>query len=205
MIYIIVTTSIINNEFSELRKLQYLRGINKLIVLTKDIKDKKIIIVENNGIRNTYLDDLGEKVFYTTSNYIQTENKGIKEIKDVFNCISNFNINDNDFIVKITGRYILEDSSNFINELRNLDEKTDCIIRYGPYFAKAKNFKVYDCVSGLIGMRCKYVKKIEMPAEDEAIEWKWAKSSFLIDDNKIKMLDTLGIYICPSGNDYFIV
>ena len=53
MIYFIITTSIYNN--CSIRKNQYIKGINKLknVIQHLNIKNYKIIIVENNGIRDT--------------------------------------------------------------------------------------------------------------------------------------------------------
>ena len=52
-----------------------------------------------------------------------------------------------------------------------------------------------DCITGLIGMYCLYVKQIEKPAENEAVEWKWAKATRLINDKHIYMANKLGIEI----------
>jgi hypothetical protein len=42
-----------------------------------------------------------------------------------------------------------------------------------------------------------------MPGHTEAVEWKWAKTSNLIE--KLYMVDKLGISICPGGYGYFLV
>lgn len=47
------------------------------------------------------------EVYYTLNNNVQTNNKGYKELQDILDCIVKYNINDSDFIVKMTGRYIL--------------------------------------------------------------------------------------------------
>jgi hypothetical protein len=196
MIYFIVTTSLFND--SSIRKSQYINGIRKL----KKILDNnnEIIIVENNGKRSTFLDTLGCKVFYTNNNFLETPNRGHKELQDILDTITEFKINDDDFIVKMTGRYILHDNSEFINIVKK--DIYDCVIKYGPYF-KPVNHKVDDCITGLIGMRCSYIKQIELPGDTVAIEWNWAKATNLIE--KIYMVDKLGIDICPGGDHYFSV
>jgi hypothetical protein len=113
MIYFIITTSLIKQDY-EIRKQQYINGITTLKTLTKNI-NCKLCIVENNGQRKTFLDDFGIDVLYTNNNEIKTNNKGIKELKDVWDCTNHFNIQDNDFIVKITGRYILQENNEFLN------------------------------------------------------------------------------------------
>jgi hypothetical protein len=84
----------------------------------------QIIIVENNGGKQRYLEDYNNDVncttFYTNNNrHIETGNIGIKELIDVIHCISRFDIGDDDFIVKMNGRYVLNDDSEFIAALKN--------------------------------------------------------------------------------------
>ena len=205
MIYFIVTTSIFNN--CSIRQNQYITGINKLKKITQDLnfENYKIIIVENNGKRPTILNTLGCEVYYTENNFIQTGNKGTKELKDILDCIDKYNINNTDFIVKITGRYILNDDSEFMNIIKNIHNTNyDCVIKYGSYLEPV-NYKINDCITGLIGMTCEYVKLIETPNENECVEWKWGKVTNLIDDNKIYLVNNLGIHICPGSNKYFKV
>ena len=52
-----------------------------------NIKNYKIIIVEWDGVRRTFLDLLGYDVVYTNNNNINTRNYGIKELCDVNYCI----------------------------------------------------------------------------------------------------------------------
>ena len=205
MLYFIVTTSLFNECL--IRKKQYIYGINKLkqIIHNLNIKNYKIIIVENNGKRYTFLNTLDCEVYYTKNNFLQTYNKGIKELQDILDCIHEYKINDSDFIVKMTGRYILNNNSEFMNIIKNIHNSNyDCIIKYGNYF-KSVNYKIDDCITGLIGMSCYYIKLIEKPNENECVEWKWGKVTKLIDDKKIYIITNLGINICPASNDYFNV
>lgn len=218
MLYFIVSTCILpNNVDFAIRKQQYAIGI---ITLLKQIQSFnimcrcRVIIVENNGQRNTFLDDVIKpyvafsSVYYTNNNALPTTNKGVKELKDVFDCMNEYKINDDDFIVKITGRYILNDDSEFMLRVKELVEdetKYDCIIKYGSYL-KPVSYKTQDCITGLIGLRCKYVKQIAMPKENECVEWNWAKSTYNInDETKICQVNKLGISICPASNVYFNV
>ena len=205
MLYFIVTTCIFNECL--IRKEQYINGINKLKKIIQDLNilNYKIIIVENNGKRFTFLNMLHCEVYYTENNFLQTGNKGIKELHDILDCINKYNINDTDFIVKMTGRYILNDNSEFMNIIKNIHYTNyDCVIKYGPYY-KPVNYKIEDCITGLIGMSCYYIKLIETPNEDECVEWKWGKVTNLIDDKKIFLVNNLDIDICPGSNNYFKV
>jgi hypothetical protein len=206
MIYFIVTTCLMG---CKLRERQYIEGITKLSQVIRDlnIENSKIIVVENNGKRETLFDtlvpDIGAEVYYTENNSKQTSNKGTKELQDVFDCITKYNIQDTDFIVKMTGRYILEDNSEFMNVVKDIhNTKYDCVIKYGPFW-KPVDYKMDDCNTGLIGMSCFYVKQIEYPYESECVEIRWAKATYLMDDAKIHMVNQLGINICPSSNTYF--
>jgi hypothetical protein len=205
MLYFIITTCIFNN--CPIRKSQYIQAINTLkkIIENLHFENYKIIIVENNGKRDTILNMLGCEVYYTNNNFLQTNNKGIKELQDVLDCIKHYNINNSDFIVKMTGRYILDDNSEFMNIIKNIhNTKYDCVIKYGSYF-KPVNYKMDDCITGLIGMSCVYIKQIEQPKENECVEWKWGKVTNLIDNKKIYLVNKLGINICPDSNNYFKV
>jgi len=205
MIYFIVTTSLYDN--SSLRESQYIDGINRLKKVIKDlsIENYKLIVVENNGTRNTILNTIGCEIYYTKNNFLKTNNKGYKELQDILDCIDKYNIDDNDFIVKMTGRYILNNNSEFMTVIKNInDTKYDCVIKYGPFYNPVK-YKMDDCITGLIGMSCFYIKLIEKPVGDNPVEWNWAKVTRLIDDKKIHLVNTLGIYINPGNNNYFMV
>ena len=140
-------------------------------------------------------------MLYTSNNEIKTNNKGIKELKDVRECITQFNIQDNDLIVKITGRYILQENSEFITALR---ENNECIMKYGNCQYTVM-YKVTECLTVLVAMKCKYVLKIKVPSEYENVECCWARASFEIPDNNIKFMEKLGILVCPGNNNYFLV
>lgn len=208
MIYFIITTCLSPSLFKDahIRQSQYIIAINKLkeIILKLEIKNYKIILVENTNNKYTFLDTLDCRTFYTSNNFLDNKNKGYKELQDILDCIDNLEIDDNDFIVKMTGRYILEDNSEFMNIIKDIDDtKYDCVIRYGSYLNPV-NYKMNDCITGLIGMRCRYIKMIEKPNE-EPVEWKWGKVTNLIEDKNIYIVNKLGINICPGSNRYFKV
>lgn len=205
MIFFIVTTSLFNDCL--LRKTQYNNGITQLkkIIQYLNIENYKIIIIENNGLRNTFLNMLDCEVYYTENNFLQTNNKGYKELQDILDCIDKYNIKDTDFIVKMTGRYILHDDSEFMNIIKNITTtKYECVIKYGS-FSNPVNYIMDDCITGLIGMSCFYVKQIEKPTENECVEWKWGKVTKLIDSEKIYLVNKLDINICPGSNNYYSV
>jgi len=203
VVYFIVTASVYKK--GAIRKEQYKRGILSLIRSLSDTNIAyKIIIVENNGERPTFLDDFGVDVLYTKNNFIQTNNKGVKELRDIHDCIEKHNIPDDSFVVKMTGRYILERDSPFITQIKFRSVLVDCIVRFGSYMSP-NNTQSEDCITGLIGMRCKFIKEIEYPVGNEVVEWKWAKKTYDIPLANVIAMDRLGIAICPGSNTYFSV
>ena len=146
---------------------------------------------------------MGYDVYYTRNNFINTRNKGIKELQDIFDCIDKYDIRDDDFIIKLTGRYILDTDSEFMEHVKDLHSSNkDCILKFGGFY-DPKDYQMEDCITGVIGMRCRFVKQIALPTYEENVEWKWAAATYLIDDDKIQKVNKLGISICPGCNTYF--
>lgn len=194
--YLIITTCLLNYRFDK-RKEEYIKGINSIIRRCKD-KNYKLLIVENNGKRETFLDNFNIPVLYTNNNNLNTNNKGIKELYDILSCIDYYKIKDNDFIIKMTGRYYLEDKSLFFDVCDTInDSKYDVVIKYGTWI-NPSSIKINDCITGLIGMRCKYIKQINSSLDiSNAIEHEYAKVTQKIDNNNIKIMDKLGLVYIP--------
>ena len=205
-IYWIVTTSLIPNNY-EIRKAQYIRTISQLIERVEPYPFIKLVLVENNNNTSTFLDMFQDKclIYYTNNNSIDC-NYGTREIIDVQDCIKKFNIQDDDYIVKQTGRYFLAPSCPFFDELVNLQNTNyECIIKYG-WWEKPSPVKVADCISGLLCMKAKYAKTVENSYELDFAEYRWARATFPIEDSRICILRTLGIHIDPhKNNGYFLV
>ena len=73
MIYIIITTSIINKvgiQNNIHRQNRYIESINHLLQLINNDSNIKPIIVENNGVRDTFLDYLKCDICYKDNNMI---------------------------------------------------------------------------------------------------------------------------------------
>jgi len=210
MIYFIITTSLFTGDSNSIRKEQYRKGILTLYhqIQIHQIDSYRIIIVENNGFRSTYLDEVAREIdatlYYTNNNRLPTNNKGYKELQDILDVIHFLPIIDEDFIVKMTGRYILDETSSFLEKCKNRTENIDTILQYGSYM-KPSSEKMGDCITGIIGMRCSYIKRIEKPRESECVEWKWANVTLEIPEHRVTKMTELGIWICPGSDDYFLV
>lgn len=199
-IYWIITTSLIETNF-EVRKKQYIQGIQSVLTGTKGL-NIQVIIVENNGKRVTFLDDFCNdeqcKILYTENNSLSTH-YGVKELYDVISCIEYFNIQDEDYVVKMTGRYFLNvENCPFLHELANVDKTNyHTIIKYG-WWEKPSMTKVEDCILGLVCMKTKYVKQIDTSFKVDWLEHRWAKVTLPIPDSQCKIMERLGIYISPG-------
>jgi hypothetical protein len=168
------------------------------------------VIVENNSKEDkTFLDDFGIPVLYTRNNdpakcKMDRTFIGDIENKDVQACIKKFGISDDEFIVKFTGRYIVEPNSEFMTALFDMLDtdpyKYDTIVKYGHYDSP-KDYRLNEVVTGLIGMRAKYVKQITF--NNRSIEYDWAEVSMKIPDEKVYMPDALGVQMCPGKVDGF--
>lgn len=157
MIYLIITTCI-NNKYGvsnyELRKEEYLTNIkHTLSILPPSIKP---IIVENNGQRETYLDELKIDVIYTENNKIRVPHKGIIELQDIQFVARKYDMKDDDIIIKLTGRYKLIDDSFFQTILNNQHKHA-----FVKFFNVCQlKYMQYDCVLGLYAIKCWHIKNM---------------------------------------------
>jgi len=159
MIYLIITTSI-NNVHGAAnashRKKRYIESIQaSLKYITSDIKP---IIVENNGARETYLDNLGCDVLYTNTNNTSFK-KGEKEMRDIQAVIQKYNINDDDTVIKLTGRYrLLGDAL-----IKLIKERPDMDAFVKFFNVSTLTFDSHDCALGLFAIKAKYLKTLRYP------------------------------------------
>lgn len=166
MIYLIITTSI-NNKFSLInsdemcneRRDRYLYAISETLKqLPHEIKP---IIVENNCKRETYLDNFYHhhrqhvKVFYTENNTKQFKSKGTNELLDIKEVIDRYGIEDDDIIIKLTGRY-RSLSSTFFKDIIKNEKNYDAFVKF--FDVADLMYKQYDCILGCYAIRSKFLK-----------------------------------------------
>ena len=159
MIYLIITTSI-NNKHGiddfEHRKRRYIDSIQSVLSLIRGDETIKPIIIENNGYRQTYLDGLGCEVAYSNNNTLNLHHKGLNELNDVHQLISHYNIQDDDMIIKLTGRYKVL-NPNFLNFVKYNIDKYDAFVKF--FNVCSLEYLYNDCVLGLFAIKCKYMKQ----------------------------------------------
>jgi len=213
MFYFIVTTCLLPTDY-EIRESQYKRCIGRLLDLINihfDRMSVKVVIVEGNGQRETYLDTFVSdltSVVYTSNNLLKLVNKGHTELLDIVECIHRCNVNNDEFIVKLTGRYYIEDESPLFNAIKSnlVTNQYDCYIKYGSY-QKTSSEPVRDCITGLIAMRTFFVKQIHTPKETECVEWIWVSTSIdkINPQRVLPIIGRMGLSLCPGSNDYFSI
>lgn len=161
MIYIIITTSINNKvgiQNNNHRQNRYIECINNLLQLIDNDLNIKPIIVENNGLRQTFLDNLKCDVFYTDNNNNNYEHKGENELLDIKEVINKYNIKDDDIIIKLTGRYKLL-NLNFISLVKKNINDYDAFVKF--FNVCTLQYIFDDCVLGLFAIKCKYLKEFK--------------------------------------------
>ena len=159
MIYIIITTSIINKQgvIDDIhRQRRYMESIRQLLYLVENDICIKPIIVENNGSRATYLDDLNCEVCYTDNNKSELYHKGLNELMDIQEVIQRYAIQDDDIVIKLTGRYKLLDAS-FIDTVKKHRAQYHAFVKFFNVCEKA--YMANDCVLGLFAIQSKYLKR----------------------------------------------
>jgi len=161
MLYLIVTASIIDKYTKgitideEHRKNRYLECIQHLICLLDNDSSVKLILVENNGLRQTYLDDLKCDIVYTNNNNYTFSHKGANELLDIQHIIYLYNIKDDDIIIKLTGRYKMLDLS-FLEIVKENYKEYDAFIKF--FNVSTRKYMYDDCVLGLFAVKCRYIK-----------------------------------------------
>jgi len=176
MIYLIITSTI-NNKFglkdATIRKNIYLKCITRALeILPNNIKP---IIVENSGLTSSYLDTFNCDVCYTDNNKYNFIHKGVNELLDIKEVIKKYNIQDDDVIIKLTGRYFLENDT-FLQLVKNQEQgqgqgqgqEQGQGQKQSQYDAYIKFFNICtlafmdnDCILGLIAVKCKYLKQFK--------------------------------------------
>lgn len=95
---ILCTAALINNQY-EMRKQEYIDCLKQLSKFSY-----KPLVVESCVQGPTFLDDYAT-VFYSQTNNPNLRNKGVNEAVSMLAACSYFNFQDDDIVVKLTGRY----------------------------------------------------------------------------------------------------
>jgi hypothetical protein len=206
-VYLIITCCIHNTsgvQWGARRRAEYFLALaNVLNFCPPQIKP---IIVENSCENKSYLDVFNCDILYTQDNSPLIEDgyvlhKGSREMIDIKKVIEKYDIQDDDIIVKLTGRYQMFKPDFFVTVLENLEK--DCIFRE----LNVCNSVVDDIsiVMGLFSMRCKYLKEFEYKNHTIGCEEHFRRYiNETIPEDKILKVETLWLRVC-IGNDHKLV
>jgi hypothetical protein len=187
MIYLIITTCIKNKwgvRHAEIREKEYKMSIQTTMsLLPPSIKP---ILVENNSLRSTFLDSFGIPVHYTNNNSKPYWHKGCNELDDIQSVIAAFNIQDDDTIIKLTGRYN-PITSRFFKTVIDHESEFDGFIKF--FNVSTKEFMTYDCVLGLFAIKAKYIKNINFNDTTRSPEVQFATHCRTLNICEIKSLE----------------
>lgn len=206
--YLIITCCInskVGVQWADRRRQEYYLGIANVLNLARE-KDIIPIIVENTQEGKSYLDIFNCDIIYTRDNIFEIQDdliihKGANEMRDIKQVIEKYNIQDDDMIIKFTGRYMLFKDDFFKTTLENLEK--DCIQR--TFNVCSKRQDEWDIVMGLFSIKAKYLKVFEyrnlnMGCEED---FKTYINNYISKENILEV-DKLYLRVCLGDNHKFI-
>jgi hypothetical protein len=138
---ILFTTALIE-DFYEIRKKEYIDSfeISKSLIGVDNINILECFVDK----QETFLNDLTENIYFSNTN-IPARNKGVKEALAIKKFFEECDYNDDDIVIKQTGRY------KFTSDLffENIDKTVDANVLFGE-----NNY----CFFGVFSLKFKYFK-----------------------------------------------
>lgn len=142
-IRILCTAALIPHQY-EMRKTEYINSLRKITQF-----GYPSYVVESCAQSPTFLDDYATHVFYTKTNNPTLHNKGVNEALSMLACFRFFQFNNDDIIIKLTGRYCFR-SDTFLKRIEQ-NQSTDIFV---------KRFDDGQIFTGCFAMRYKYLKQM---------------------------------------------
>ena len=199
---IIVVTAYLPDTSCLSRVEQYTQGVAALLSVAPSCAE--IVMVEGNGCRATPLDSLGVRVVYTSSSLCSDSaahsNVGYRELLDVRAALAAVKAQADDFVVKLTGRYVVRLASPFFEVVirQALSRKVDAVARFGSFMTPLAADQVTDdCVTGLVGATAAVVMSVTLPTggDLDCVEWHWARAMRALPRERVSALGLLGVGI----------
>ena len=157
-LHFLFTSAIIERNY-EKRKTEYLKGLR-----TIRSYGFEPWIIETRNISASFFDPISERVLYPQCNIDSLQNKGANEVMAIRACISHLPFNDEDMVIKMTGRYFLY-SRDFVNLIESTQTDYDAYVLSGKHFIREN-----DIFAGCFAMRWKYFKEMIEQVDVEKIE-----------------------------------
>jgi hypothetical protein len=198
----VITTCVVDGNPQ--RDAQYRRCISRTCEVASAL-GAAVAIVEGNGARSTLLTEFADRasIVYTNNNAISGVNKGYIELLDVRSAIAELHTDPQVVVVKVTGRYFIEEGSPFIELLSR--NPGSAVVKFGSFIHPA-NELCEDCVTGLIAMRACDIQKIKLPSLHECVEWCWARAATQLPPSELVAVQgPMGLSLCPGSDDYFSI
>lgn len=124
-IRILYTAALLDHKY-EFRKEEYIYSLNILASY-----GHTPYIVEACKIGDTFFDQYSSTVCYSQVNNLQLRNKGVNEVRSIQEAFKQFKFNENDIIIKLTGRYYF--SSDYLIQLIKNNPDTDASVKLDSY------------------------------------------------------------------------
>lgn len=155
-IKILYTSALISRKFEE-RKNEYIRCLELLD--SYGYKDRIYVVESGPYTPLSFFDVYCDHLLYANTNDTSLINKGINEAKASLAAFDYFAFDDDDMIVKITGRYLFND-----DHFLRLVEAHPEVDAYGSFHP------VLGVVTGCFAMRYKYYKRMLKSLDFEEME-----------------------------------
>ncbi len=169
-IHVIYTSAQIPKNF-DLRKREYIENLNQLRSFGFDPW-----IIEATNTNSSFFDSLSTKVLYPQRHNDALRNKGVNEIMSMRASLPYLPFQDDDIVIKITGRYLLKNRL-FIDMVKATASTYDAWGVFGKHFTKEP-----DLFTGCFAMRWKHLKKIIEEMDLEAAERDYIAIEILFGD-----------------------
>lgn len=126
---------------------------------------RPVILINDIGISESYLDVFKHTydvdIVYTSNNRLDTKHKGICELDTINYAMNLYNVQDDDIVIKQTGRYCMcdENPTHFFSNVVTHINDYDCFIKF--YNIATQEYDENDTTMGLYAMRVKYLKRFQ--------------------------------------------
>jgi hypothetical protein len=186
----IIITSAIIPEFYEQRKIEYLDSLN---IISRQVEKNNIIILETVLSGGSFFEEIGFDVFYSQTHNNSLKNKGVKEANAIINFFEKRKIDDDELVVKLTGRYKL--LSNYFFDIVNHNN-------YDCYYLPHENQVFFGCFAIRKKFFSHFLKNLDINyMENRMINIELMFSEFLGNFNiKSYRLDKLELYSNINNN-----
>lgn len=189
---ILYTSALIPNNYEE-RRHEYIHSL-QVLEKTGFITDTYVV---ESGPRTifSFFDKLCPHVFYSGTNNLSLQNKGVNELKSLINFCKFHDIVDDEMIVKLTGRYSFENDAflKYMASHPTLDGAVsfretaldNSCLQTGCFAIKGKYFKIW--------LKNVNLQKLEDEMMD--IEWDFTRyvRSLISQGANIEIMDKMGV------------